>query len=131
MQLSWIEIQSRALQFSKKWKDAKDEASEAQSFLNEFFEIFGVDRKRIATFEKKVPMSSNRNGYIDLLWKGVILVEMKAWIKLILRRKIMLFILRMRNYLNILWYLISIILDYIGSLLVKYGTLKPLNFTNM
>jgi len=79
MQLSWIEIQSRALQFSKKWKDAKDEASEAQSFLNEFFEIFGVDRKRIATFEKKVPMSSNRNGYIDLLWKGVILVEMKSF----------------------------------------------------
>ncbi|HPT68874.1 MAG TPA: N-6 DNA methylase [Syntrophomonas sp.] len=79
MQLSWIEIQSRALQFSKKWKDAKDEASEAQSFLNEFFEIFGVDRKRIATFEKKVPMGSNRNGYIDLLWKGVILVEMKSF----------------------------------------------------
>jgi hypothetical protein len=78
MQLSWIEIQSRALKFSNKWKDTKDEASEAQSFLNDFFDIFGVDRKRIGTFETKVPMGSTRNGYIDLLWKGVILVEMKS-----------------------------------------------------
>ncbi|MDD3889932.1 MAG: N-6 DNA methylase [Syntrophomonadaceae bacterium] len=79
MQLSWIEISSRALKFSKKWKDAKDEAAEAQSFLNDFFEIFGVDRKRIGTFETKVPMGKTRNGYIDLLWKGVILIEMKSF----------------------------------------------------
>lgn len=78
MALSWIEIKSRALDFSKKWKDAKDEASEAQSFLNDFFYIFGVDRKRVATFESRVPMGMNRNGYIDLLWKGVILIEMKS-----------------------------------------------------
>lgn len=78
MQLNWMEIKSRALQFSKRWKDAKDEKSEAQSFLNDFFQIFGVDTKRVATFETKVPMGTNRNGYIDLLWKGVILIEMKS-----------------------------------------------------
>ncbi len=76
--LSWNEITNRALEFSKKWKDAKDEKSEAQSFLNDFFNVFGVDRKRVATFESKVPKDESRNGYIDLLWKGVILIEMKS-----------------------------------------------------
>lgn len=78
MKLSWNEITSRALGFSKKWKNAIDEIAEAQSFLNDFFDIFGVDRRRVATFETKVPMGLSRNGYIDLLWKGVILIEMKS-----------------------------------------------------
>ncbi len=77
MNLSWNEIEAKAMAFTKKWKDAKDEFSESQSFLNDFFDVFGVDRKRVATFETKVPMG-NRTGYIDLLWKGVILIEMKS-----------------------------------------------------
>ena len=77
MNLSWNEIEAKAMAFTKKWKDAKDEFSESQSFLNDFFDVFGVDRKRVATFETKVPMGS-RTGYIDLLWKGVILIEMKS-----------------------------------------------------
>lgn len=78
MPLSWSEIQANAITFSKRWKDATDEEAQAQSFLNEFFSVFGIDRKRVGTFEKKVPMGKNRNGYIDLLWKGVILIEMKS-----------------------------------------------------
>jgi len=78
MPLSWREIQDNAFVFSKRWKDTSDEESQAQSFLNEFFNVFGIDRKRVGTFEKKVPMGKNRNGYIDLLWKGVILIEMKS-----------------------------------------------------
>ena len=78
MILGWNEIKKRAMAFSKKWKDATDEFAEAQSYLNDFFEVFGVDRKRVATFETKVTMSSRKNGYIDLLWKGVILIEMKS-----------------------------------------------------
>lgn len=76
--LSWNEIESRALKFSKRWREEEDEAAEAKSFLNEFFAVFGVDRKRVATFEQKVPMGNGRNGYIDLMWKGVILIEMKS-----------------------------------------------------
>lgn len=60
MILGWKVIQERALYFSKKWKDATDEFSEAQSFLNDFFWVFGVDRKRVATFETKVTMSSRK-----------------------------------------------------------------------
>lgn len=78
MKLSWNEITSRALYFSTKWKDARNEVAEAQSFLNDFFDVFGIDRKRVATFESKVPMGKSRSGYIDLLWKGVILIEMKS-----------------------------------------------------
>jgi len=78
MTLSWNEISGNALSFSKKWKETKDEVAEAQSFLNDFFAVFGVDRKRVATFETKVPVGKTRNGYIDLLWKGIILIEMKS-----------------------------------------------------
>lgn len=78
MLLSWNDIKERAFKFSEKWENAKDERSEAQSFLNDFFDVFGVERKRVATFETKVPKGKNRNGYIDLLWKGIILIEMKS-----------------------------------------------------
>ena len=78
MNLGWNEIKGRAMKFSKKYKDAKDEFAEAQSFLNDFFDVFGVDRKRVATFETKVTMGAKKNGYIDMLWRGVILVEMKS-----------------------------------------------------
>ncbi len=37
MPLPWKDIETRAHAFSKKWKDARDEASEAQLFLNDFF----------------------------------------------------------------------------------------------
>ena len=78
MPLPWVDIKANALAFSKKWKDATEEASEAQSFLNDFFGTFGIDCKRVGTFETKVPMRADRSGYIDLIWKGVILVEMKS-----------------------------------------------------
>jgi hypothetical protein len=78
MPLSWKDIQANALAFSKQWKDATDESADAQSFLNDFFGVFGIDRKRVGTFETKVPMGERHSGYIDLLWKGVILIEMKS-----------------------------------------------------
>ena len=40
---SWNEIRKAATVFSKRWKGAYDEKSQAQSFLKEFFEVFGVD----------------------------------------------------------------------------------------
>jgi hypothetical protein len=78
MPLPWKDIETRALTFSKQWKGATDESADAQSFLNDFFNVFGIDRKRVGTFETRVPMGEARSGYIDLLWKGVILIEMKS-----------------------------------------------------
>jgi hypothetical protein len=78
MTLSWNEIKDRALKFSKEWADTSNEDADAKSFLDAFFEVFGVPRKKIGTFEHKVKKLNDADGYIDLLWKGVILVEMKS-----------------------------------------------------
>lgn len=78
MALSWNEIRERAIAFSKKWADATDENAEAKPFLIDFFNIFGVSDRRVNKFEYKVPKRSGGNGYIDMLWKGNILIEMKS-----------------------------------------------------
>jgi hypothetical protein len=78
MSLSWNEIKDRALKFSKEWADTSNEEADAKPFLDAFFEVFGVPRKKIGTFEHKVKKLNDADGYIDLLWKGVILVEMKS-----------------------------------------------------
>lgn len=72
------EIRSRAIAFSKEWEDETNEDAEAKSFWDDFFKIFGIPRRRVATFEEKVHIADGRDGYIDLLWKGVILVEHKS-----------------------------------------------------
>jgi len=67
--------------FVLEWKDkvqAAREEADAQSFENEFFAIFGVSRNKIAVFEQKVKLCDGSAGYIDLLWKGYILIEMKS-----------------------------------------------------
>jgi len=78
MPLSWNEIKDRALKFSREWVDESSEDAEAKSFLDAFFNVFGVPRKRVASFEKHVKKLDGRDGYIDLLWKGILLVEHKS-----------------------------------------------------
>jgi hypothetical protein len=51
MGLNWNEIKSRELLFSKTWADACNEDSQAKPFWIDFFEIFGITNKRVATFE--------------------------------------------------------------------------------
>lgn len=78
MPLSWKEKRERAINFSREWADAKYEKGESQTFYNEFFDIFGVTRRRVATFEEPVKKLGNKRGYIDLFWKGLLLVEQKS-----------------------------------------------------
>ena len=78
MALSWNEIKTRAIEFSKEWADTFNEDADAKPFLVEFFNVFGISRKRFATFEHRVKKLDDHNGYIDLLWKGNILIEMKS-----------------------------------------------------
>ncbi|MEY4935041.1 MAG: hypothetical protein RIS64_1400 [Bacteroidota bacterium] len=78
MTLSWNEIKSRAITFSKKWEDESSENAEAKSFWDSFFNIFGIERRRVAAFEKPVKKQDGKHGFIDLLWKGVILIEHKS-----------------------------------------------------
>ncbi len=78
MALSWNEIKDRALNFSKEWADTSNEEADAKPFLVEFFNVFGISSKRVSTFEHRVKKLDDKDGYIDLLWKGTILIEMKS-----------------------------------------------------
>ena len=51
---SWNEIRKAATAFSKRRKNAYDEKAQAQSFLKEFFAVFGVNAVTVATFEHRV-----------------------------------------------------------------------------
>jgi hypothetical protein len=78
MQQSFRDTKNKAFQFVKDYEDAFKENSESQSFLNDFFAVFDVDRRRVATFEKPVKTDDKGAKRIDLLWSGVLLVEMKS-----------------------------------------------------
>ena len=78
MPLSLNEIRDRALAFSKEWADESSEEAEAKSFWDGFFKVFGVTRRRVASFEEPVKKGDGKGGFIDLLWRGVLLVEHKS-----------------------------------------------------
>lgn len=77
-QLTQAEIRNNAVAFVHEWKSESRESAEAQTFWNEFLEIFGVKRRRVAVFEKAVKKTSGNFGAIDLFWRGVLLVEHKS-----------------------------------------------------
>lgn len=78
MPLSWNEIKTRAIAFTNEWKDEVSEDAEAKSFWDDFFNVFGIRRRRIASFEYHVKQLNNKDGYIDLFWPGTLIVEHKS-----------------------------------------------------
>ena len=78
MPLDWKEIANRARAFSNDWKHVESEDADAKSFWDEFFDVFGIKRRKVATFEKRVKKIDSKDGYIDLLWKGTLLIEHKS-----------------------------------------------------
>lgn len=76
--LNWNEIRARAASFAREWKNASRERSDAQTFFNEFFEVFGITRRRVAYFEHAVTKYGGASGSIDLFWPGKFLVEQKS-----------------------------------------------------
>ena len=78
MPLSWNEIRDRSLAFSREWANESSEDAEAKSFWDGFFNVFGITRRRVASFEAPVKKGDGHGGFIDLLWKGVLLVEHKS-----------------------------------------------------
>jgi type I restriction-modification system DNA methylase subunit len=78
MPLSWNEIKNRAVSFSKRWSEARRERAEAQTFWNEFFDIFGISRRKVASFEEPVRNLSGDTEFIDLFWKGRLIAEHKS-----------------------------------------------------
>jgi len=78
MRLSWNEIRVRAKTFADDWADAAYEKGETQSFYNALFHVFGKTRRAVATYEEAVKKLDNRQGFIDLFWRGTLLAEQKS-----------------------------------------------------
>ena len=78
MPLSWNEIRARATTFAAEWRDTESEDADAKPFWDAFFEVFGVSRRKVASFEKRVHKLGTAQGKIDLLWKGTLLIEHKS-----------------------------------------------------
>ena len=77
MPLSWNEIRHNAVRFAHEWAGETREDAEAKSFWDEFFQVFGLRRRNVASFEEPVKKISGQYGYIDLFWRGMMLVEHK------------------------------------------------------
>ena len=67
MPLSWNEIKSRATTFSKEWENEVSEDAEAKSFWDDFFNVFGIGSRRVATFVQQVKKLDAKTEFIDLL----------------------------------------------------------------
>jgi hypothetical protein len=79
MRRTWDEIKRQAKRFVEEWKDAHYEKGETHSFYNDFFEIFGVKRRQVASYEHRVQsIDATRRGFIDLFWPGTLIVEQKS-----------------------------------------------------
>ena len=77
--LTWDVMRDRAKDFAAEWSIATYEKGETQSFYNDFFAIFGVKRRSVASYEKRVQtLDKGRSGFIDLFWPGTLLVEQKS-----------------------------------------------------
>lgn len=80
MPLSLNEIRARSLAFVQEYRDAASERAEAQLFWQGFFNVFGINARRVGAFERPVRelLTASGRGRIDFLWKGVVLVEHKS-----------------------------------------------------
>ena len=78
MPLSWNEIRHNAIGFARDWSGVSSEAAEKQTFWNEFFEVFGIQRRRVAHYEERVHNLAGNYDRIDLFWPCMLLVEHKS-----------------------------------------------------
>ncbi|MDR0945213.1 MAG: class I SAM-dependent DNA methyltransferase [Bifidobacteriaceae bacterium] len=78
--LSMNQIRVRAAEFARKWSDAEGyERGEAQSFVRDLLEVYGITETMAAVYEKRVQRAStDKRGYIDALVPHELLIEMKS-----------------------------------------------------
>ena len=75
MALTGEEIRARLTAFAARWSlYAGSERAEAQTFLNDLLECYGSQRRAVGA---EMEVRQDR-GFVDFLWPGVCLVEMKA-----------------------------------------------------
>ncbi len=72
-------MKENAEAFIIRWRGTTAERAEAQTFTNEFFQIFGLDRKDLAQFEKPIQKKDETGtGFADLFWSGKLIIESKS-----------------------------------------------------
>lgn len=78
--LSLNEIRSRCAEFVVQWRGvAGDERQEGQSFVRDLLSAFGITETRAALYERRANRSSTgRQGYIDALVPGLLIIELKS-----------------------------------------------------
>ena len=74
------DIRARAGAFVAQWRDAEGyERGEAQSFVRDLLQVFGITRSTAAVYERRAQRASTgQRGYIDALISGTALIEMKS-----------------------------------------------------
>lgn len=78
MQLTWGEIETRAIAFQNMWKKSEgDERQDAQTFEKDLMNVFGVDF-RDGFHEYQLILNDGSIGYIDYFLPNKILIEMKS-----------------------------------------------------
>ena len=78
MRLSWSEIRVRAAAFAQERAGEGYEKGQTQLFYRDFFDVFGIPVRRVASFEERVRTLGDKRGFIDCFWPGVLLVEQKS-----------------------------------------------------
>ena len=87
--IDWEVIRANAVKFAADWAGERDERKEAHTFWDEFFQIFGRNRRGLGVYEyyarigrddKRPELSGQgfKQGRIDMLWPGVLAVEHKS-----------------------------------------------------
>jgi len=69
---------ARAAKFAKRFETASYEMGQAQRFVTDLCEIFGIDHRRLLDFETRVKKSGGKRGRIDAFIPSLLLVEMKS-----------------------------------------------------
>jgi len=76
--MKWTDIGKNARKYVKTWKGTTGEEKKFdQSFLNDFFSVYGVPRDSYF-FQYDVRLKTGEVRWVDCFWPGVILIEMKS-----------------------------------------------------
>ncbi|NML65296.1 class I SAM-dependent DNA methyltransferase [Hymenobacter sp. RP-2-7] len=78
MPFSLAELRHRAADFGRQHAATHDEKSDDQNFVRDLLDVFTPQGRRRAQFQVRVKKPDGSQGYIDALWPGTLLVEMKS-----------------------------------------------------
>ena len=74
--ISWNEVRDLAIKFSRAWAGAASERADKQTFWNEFFEVFGVRRRTVASFEE--PVTNDGTTHCDRPFRRIAIAQSTA-----------------------------------------------------